>query len=318
MPRGIRDGTYSLIVLAIAGFVGVAFLFGHMIYSKGYQRASHDQQAERSATDASKRTKAECAKRPTVQAAIECYDDAEKTSREHQRAEQDLNAQREMADWTETMLWSGLVLGVLTTAIAGLGVYWVRATLVEARNTTAAATAATRAAVEANALTMRENRPWIVIRARQNNVLAWKGGSQWFNWPFSIENHGGGVAKILSIEFACYLWPTCDNCPSSYFSQLHIPGPNPVGEVESILLQAGQESRYETVPGPPPMAPITQNVSSPFPNLFIGGSSFLWLRVIVTYTDFFGTKGVSSSCFRQQHAFHKAEEYGGPEYNFYK
>ena len=51
------------------------------------------------------------------------------TSRKEKRSEQDLNAQQEMADWTESMLWASMAALFLTL----IGIYYVRNTLLETR-----------------------------------------------------------------------------------------------------------------------------------------------------------------------------------------
>lgn len=126
------------IVLAI-GLVLIAALGGTYFYSKGYQRAYEHHQVENEFARAAERAYGKCAAIGDVEKALRCYQESYEASADERRAEHDLNAQREMADWAEGMLWATGLIGFLTISITGLGVFWVRETLVETRKAVKAA-----------------------------------------------------------------------------------------------------------------------------------------------------------------------------------
>jgi hypothetical protein len=111
----------------------IAFTAYFVFYSKGYQAADKRHEAENAARYAAEQHYQKCIAKATVKEAVECYKNAETISDEARRSEQDLNAQREMADWAESMLWATLLVGFTTILITGLGVIYVRNTLFETR-----------------------------------------------------------------------------------------------------------------------------------------------------------------------------------------
>jgi hypothetical protein len=137
--KGGWDGAFAPWIAAAFGLAAIGLFAFVYPYSKGYQAADERHEAEYAARDASQQHYQECVAKSSVEEALECYQRADTASRDEQRAEKDLNAQREMADWAEGMLWATLFVGFLTISITGLGVYWVRETLVETRKAVKAA-----------------------------------------------------------------------------------------------------------------------------------------------------------------------------------
>lgn len=133
MPKRHWNGQFAPFIALIGGLAVITLIALTVSYSKGYQAADKRHQAQRAANNAAQKNYQECVSKPTPQEAVECYQRSEQTSREDQRADQDLNAQREMADWAEGMLWATLFVGISTIGITALGVVYVRETLWETR-----------------------------------------------------------------------------------------------------------------------------------------------------------------------------------------
>jgi hypothetical protein len=111
-------------MLFILGFVS-----WNVMYSKGYQAADEDHQSAYATHQTAEKIYDECASKTTIKDALSCYQNAYNTDREQERAEDDLDAQREMANWAEGMLWATLFIGSVTAAITALGVIYVARTL---------------------------------------------------------------------------------------------------------------------------------------------------------------------------------------------
>lgn len=161
IDAGHKDNWYAHNALWVSAFVYLILLsamLANYTYSKGYQRADKNHKADYATHYKAQRDSQNCEAKPTAKEAVECYKDAEKTYRENTRAEQDLDAQVEMADWAEGMLWATSVLGTISILVTGIGLFFVWRTLETNRDATNAAVEANRIAQE---LFAAENRPWI-------------------------------------------------------------------------------------------------------------------------------------------------------------
>lgn len=147
MSRGDRYGNFAPYILTVIGLSVVCVTAWMVSHSKGYQRANEVYESEKAAYSTQYDLQRQCLSLSTSVQIKECFSRQEAPSREHERAEQDLSAQREMADWAEKMLWASL----LGTLVTGVGVVYVALTLGEARATT---TAALKAADEAEKATV--------------------------------------------------------------------------------------------------------------------------------------------------------------------
>lgn len=124
-----KYGNAAPYIIAVIGVLLFGFLSWQHFYSKGYQRANQEHESERANYAATEELHKRCIQLSTAEQIVECLSSNEQASREHYRSEQDLNAQREMADWAESMLWAS-VAGVIVT---GVGVVYVALTLKETR-----------------------------------------------------------------------------------------------------------------------------------------------------------------------------------------
>ena len=129
MPKRFENGYIALFVTCVVMLFIIGFVFWSMMYSKGYQAADKDHQSAYATHQTVEENFRECVSEPTIEEALICYKDAYNTDREQERAEDDLDAQREMANWAEGMLWGTLLIGTITASVTALGVVYVARTL---------------------------------------------------------------------------------------------------------------------------------------------------------------------------------------------
>ena len=131
--------------------------------SKGIAEAEYQRSSDTYASHARKSIEEHCLLLQPV-AQTNCIREVIEATREDQRAESGLTAQLDMAHWAFLML----IVAVITATITGVGVVFVRSTLVQAGETNEAAVRAAKAANEANRIMQSQARPWISI---DQNVL---------------------------------------------------------------------------------------------------------------------------------------------------
>lgn len=128
MSDGNRDRHDAIVAVA---FVTFALIFGLIGYFEGFDQGQggresvYTNQHHESAED---RIQDRCIALPDARQA-ECIKEAIETSGEYQRAEKDLSAQQQMAEWAKWML----VMTVVMAAITMFGVVFVWQTLVATR-----------------------------------------------------------------------------------------------------------------------------------------------------------------------------------------
>jgi hypothetical protein len=162
--------------------------------------------------EASEKFKIECSKLASAEDIRRCFERVLESAREPQRAEEDLRAQKEMAQWAYWMVIASGFIGVTIVGIAGVGVYWAKQTWDLQRAATTAATQAADAAVkasdasiEANALQrdmfITENRPWLCLESISVAApLVWEGGHARMKFKLCLQNFGRSVATDVHIR----------------------------------------------------------------------------------------------------------------------
>jgi hypothetical protein len=126
MSKQFTDGYFALVLTVILGLAAIVFVSVTFAFSRGYQSADQEH-----ATYYAERAKAEnrdhecLGEAADLSSARECLDNATVISRDAERAEQNLNAQREMAQWAFWML----VVTLIMAAITAIGVFYVWRTL---------------------------------------------------------------------------------------------------------------------------------------------------------------------------------------------
>ncbi|MEP5632349.1 MAG: hypothetical protein ABJP79_10770 [Tateyamaria sp.] len=199
MSKRFENGYIALFLTCVVMLFIVGFVSWNVMYSKGYQAADKDHQSAYATHQAAEEHYRKCVAEETVEDALGCYKDAYNTDREQERAEADLNAQREMANWAEGMLWATLFIGTVTAAVTALGVIYVAKTLGATSETLKAARAA-------NKIMRDDQRPWLKVHEPTlTSIKALPGGfhggnaSVWIEFSVSIENVGKSPAHQVSI-----------------------------------------------------------------------------------------------------------------------
>jgi hypothetical protein len=171
---GVALPVFFTLFVAMAGYLGFTY---------GYNSSDQDHQSDYSARYEAQIVEEKCIALGTPDEAVQCYKEAKNAAREHSRAEQDLNAQREMANWAEGMLWATLLVGTLTVILTGLGVYWVKETLVA----TQLAIQETKRGVDVTERAFRvEQRAWLVVDVTTP-----------LNWSYRDTALYGGIAVLI-------------------------------------------------------------------------------------------------------------------------
>ncbi|UVC08890.1 hypothetical protein IHQ71_27885 [Rhizobium sp. TH2] len=119
----------------------------HQVYARYQDNADEDKR------EAQKRIERICVNRPPAEAAG-CVSDELQTYYTKQSTQADLQAQQDMAIWAKMMFFASLV----SIPIAILGLFYVRRTFHEARETTKAALASV---AQGREHFVTENRPWL-------------------------------------------------------------------------------------------------------------------------------------------------------------
>lgn len=205
MSKRNWDGALAPWIVAIFGLCVVALFAFALVYSKGYQRANQDHESDYAAHYAAQRDYEECLAKVSVKEAVECAKEADKAYRENARAKQDLNAQREMADWAEGMLWATSLLGVASLIIGGVGVYFVHKTLEATRGATDAAIDNAKAAAISIKMMEREVRPYLYFESSSGEISRKANG---FRASGEITFKNSGVSPAILV-YRGYLAARC-------------------------------------------------------------------------------------------------------------
>ena len=215
MPKSLWNGLVVFALIFIAGFSVIAFLSFTLAYSKGYKSADQEHEAHNAQRDTADIKYSECLRfARTLKGALECVNDTEATSRESLRAEQDLTAQREMAQWAKGMLWAtifiGIFIGLPTLAATFIGVRSVYNQL--------------RVATASYNILKQEQKPWLVVEIDHKgtvelteNGFTEDGKSVREVW-FVIKNVGKSAAIVSTVYRR---WSICNDKP--------FPDPIPAG-----------------------------------------------------------------------------------------
>lgn len=134
-----------------------------------YDQVYHDYAAAKASTDAQQIFRDECASLSVVEEVISCFENSAKSAREVQRSEEDLYAQKEMAEWAKWMLFTTTFVGFMSIVISIAGTLLVTKTLRLQSDATKQAARATNAAIKANEIAednyLADQRPWVLVEA---------------------------------------------------------------------------------------------------------------------------------------------------------
>jgi hypothetical protein len=217
MPEGDRSGDIATVVFLVAFVV----LSGLAIWDISAKHTLYATQADQAAAEHAGQAQQDIQETCTfvdLARQTECLEQIIIARHEAQRAEYNLEAQRNMADWAwYAVLISGLLLAITTT-----GVWLVKRTLdathamlreasvtTQASHVGAVATQkAAEAAIEANRVArdafIADQRPWVSVDCSLIAPITWgeNGGS--FSFKFSLKNTGRTPALNTEVHLRVY------------------------------------------------------------------------------------------------------------------
>lgn len=179
----------------------VMLLFIAAMMASVYEEVYYEYATSKAYADAHEKFRNKCLGSATIDEALSCFEDAIESARETQRSEEDLYAQKQMAVWAKWMFYATSLIGVVSIGVAVAGVVLVRETLNAQRLATQEATKATRAAIEANRLSMdaliADQRPWVTVeKVEPNTDLQW-GSVQGY---IQVQVHMKNVGKTPALR----------------------------------------------------------------------------------------------------------------------
>jgi len=193
MSQRFENGYFALVLTCAVCLFAIGLVSWTIPYSSGYERADQDHQAAYATNQTAEENERKCRSELTIEKALRCYRDAYNADREQERAEQDLDAQREMANWAEGMLWATVLVGCVTSGVTALGVFYVARTLTATSETLSAAR-------EANVIMRGEQRPWIKVKISKDVKLVREGRDSFVRYRIEAENIGKTSAYEVSLQ----------------------------------------------------------------------------------------------------------------------
>lgn len=173
MPKRFENGYFALVLTCALALLTIAYVSFFVAFSKGYQSADQEHTTYNAQRDTAEIVYRECLDASfSIDIARQCVEKADYTTRESERAEQDLNAQREMAQWSEGMLWAAWLVGIATVSVTAVGVFFVKRTLEQAGETNRAAIDAAKAANDANVIMRDEQRAWVIVDLKPDQSIS--------------------------------------------------------------------------------------------------------------------------------------------------
>ncbi len=200
MPKRSWRSDLALGIVVVAVVVGVIATLGFWKLAEQQARHErpHNDAAAHDTRDPGEQREADCRSIPGAKTTV-CVVEAPDSTADQQRANQDLHAQQEMADWALGMFF--VTLASVATTIIGL-IYVVLAYRLNAEATqyaSKAADAATDANKQTRAQFVAERRPWIsceiehpIATTTKNNVTV--------HFAYVLTNHGQSPATDVSIR----------------------------------------------------------------------------------------------------------------------
>lgn len=187
-------------VATYATFISIAFLLVALVFNLGIDNGKAKGKYEANSATYENYGKEEirnCFALDNDDAKAECIISSSNAYNEQERSEANLAIQTQMATWTFGML----VTTMLTTGVTAIGVWYVRATLVQANLTNAAAVSAASAANDANLIMRQEARPWVTIKREVLCEINDTGFGLRVSWNYDLVNKGKSPAYDVKIDW---------------------------------------------------------------------------------------------------------------------
>lgn len=252
---------------------------------------------------------------------VRCGYEVNKSAKESERTEINLQAQKELSLWTYWMMWAsggGIVLSMV-------GIYFLAANLNEMKHGRSLTERAVKtaqdqvtASLDANEIARNDQRPFIYIGGIQNNRRDENSVYNHLVWTFQITNHGrtpAKVQKVISEGQITIDWsgPTCRERvddhkffvgPSESASRSYTDMDFMSARGRALLDEAPIEIKNASIF-------VVDNQTD-----FRMARKNLLLRVQVIYTDIQRVMWETSGCWAESKAFRGIQEHGGDELNY--
>lgn len=210
--RGEQAGPW-IIIGAVVLLATVLFAI-LIINSYVYEAVYHDYATTKQEAEHQRQFREKCANLTTVEDLRRCFEQQIKTSRETQRAEEDLYAQKQMANWALWMVAISGAIGVITILITLVAVAYVIKTYEETRKSAAATIAAAKAAEESAAISrdtaQRQLRAYMAVDSPEGHFFEFipnSGSRPYFRVRLRWRNNGATPARNLILYTAWNIFP---------------------------------------------------------------------------------------------------------------
>lgn|GEM_PF-1294496 len=135
MSKRFENGYFALVVTCIICLIAIAIVSTTFAFSMGYRSADSEHAAYYAEYEMTQETYSECLDQaPDLNSAMHCIENSEANIRDAERAELNLNVQREMARSAENMLLAAWVVGLLSLLVTAFGVRYVYLTLLATKD----------------------------------------------------------------------------------------------------------------------------------------------------------------------------------------
>ena len=269
-----------------------------------YETAYENYAASQAQQDGGYENYRQCFALAKPQEALDCLKIQLEPKREEQRAEEDLRAQKDMANWALGLLVISFAIGGITIGITGYGVFLVRDTLAENRIAAGAAVDAAKAASRQADISeesfKRLERPYLFVRLDRTSTRMLKVRYVPPGIPFmtfKLVNFGKMPAVLNSISVRLELKPELP-------LRLPMGIKRDVYEVVEPMAETSEMPRVYVEDGRP-----GEPVDAEFPYLLFHGSYSYEDPTGAVHTDRFCMRGEKGGSFVLE---------GGSEYNWRK
>ena len=222
--RSAKSAPWVVVASILFAFVALGIVGVTVSYV--YEAVYHQYATSKARNAAEQEFQEKCTSLATAEEIRACFGNAVNSARETQRAEEDLYAQKQMAQWAFWILLVTGFIGVVTIAITIVGIYFVVQTLV--------------ATQKANAIMREEQRPWLKVSVEATRFVVIGEGRVCIHTGWTIENVGKTPAlnvqrKLAHIMFEGALNIAIRKDVAAYHDQALTEGRMEADQAETLL-----------------------------------------------------------------------------------
>ncbi|MHA7820078.1 MAG: hypothetical protein ACX930_10575 [Erythrobacter sp.] len=217
----MSDSNWNVRIAVIGCLAAILLIFWGLsvsIYATGFSSGIHQTEANGYAAEYSSDTDERINKCPTdtVAALRECVEEAVTASHESQRAEYDLNAQRNMAEWA----WWLLIVSTVGIGVTTIGTIFLAIQVQLTREAVKDTSDATKAMNRQNELTEQAQRPWLSIELETRTPYFVNDQVFQTTLGLKIKNVGTSPATNVKVISKCFVNRDADNEINEFLASL--------------------------------------------------------------------------------------------------